>query len=563
MHSERPVLNSKVDPVLAELLRSQLLGLLEDMGKVLSRNAVSSEIVQEKDYANAVLFDRGEVVMVDNPLFLGTASATAAVMQDLFQFAMKPGDVILSNDPYSGGTHIQDFTLLAPFFDGRERICFILCRAHLPDIGGQVPGGYYPFADDVWAEGSRIPPLKIVQENKPVGDKLDAITINSRCPEAFDLNLRAMLAALETGKARLRSMLEKYGKKQLREGMQHCLDIAESQLRSEAAGWPYGDYEGISVLDHDARGGANLEVKAQIHFGEKVIVDLSMSAPQSSGFVNSSRANTISYALIPFYSLLSKSIPFNSALLRVIEVVTTEGTVVHPRYPAAVGWGPFHVGAEIVSAVAQALGKAIPNLAAVLAPKFLMLRARWPGQPIAFPLHTFLQGGSPGVYGVDGWGSPGPFSRPVTPSIEMVESTLPISLRRLELLPNSAGAGKWRGGFGTVAEFEFTDRVIVDGVVEGQSHPCEPLAGGSPAAPNSIQIGKGSPPVQGLVWDCDVSSQVVIARMGGGGGWGVAAERDREAIARDEENDLLSDVGAAELSAHSAAADSAPGREQP
>lgn len=553
-------MKSKVDPVLAELLRSQLLGALEDMGKVLSRNAVSSEIVQEKDYANAVLFDKGSVIMLDNPLCLGTASATAAVMQDLFQFAMKPGDVILSNDPYSGGTHIQDFTLLTPFFDGRERICFVLCRAHLPDIGGQVPGGYYPFADDLWAEGSRIPPLKIVQEGKTVGDKLDAIIINSRCPEAFSLNLRAMLAALETGRSRLQGMLEKYGKRQLREGMQHCLDIAESQLGSETGGWLKGDFEGISVLDHDARGKANLEIKARIHFGDKILVDLTQSSPQSGGFVNSSRANTVSYALIPFYSLLPSTVPINSALLGMIDVVTAEGTIVHPRFPAAVGWGPFHAGAEIISAVAQALGKAFPKLAAVLAPKFLMLRARLPERPIAFPLHTFLQGGSPGANGVDGWGSPGPFSRAVTPSVEMVESNSPILIRRLELLPDSAGNGKWRGGFGTVAEFEFMGRAVVDAIVEGQSHPSEPMAGGSPGGPNSIQI--GADPVQGLVWECDASSKVVIAKTGGGGGWGDVREREREAVVRDAENGMVTDSGAANYAARAAIIASGTQREQ-
>jgi N-methylhydantoinase B len=554
-------MKSKVDPVLAELLRSQLLSALEDMGKVLSRNAVSSEIVQEKDYANAVLFDKGEVVMLDNPLCLGTATATAAVMQDLFQFAMKPGDVILSNDPYSGGTHVQDFTLLTPFFHGRERICFILCRAHLPDIGGQVPGGYYPFADDVWAEGSRIPPLKIVQEGKPVGDKLDTIIINSRCSDDFDINLRAMLAALETGRSRLQGMLEKHGKNRLREGMQHCLDIAESQLRSKVTGWSKGDYEGISVLDHDARGQANLKVKANIHFGERVVVDLTQSSSQSAGFVNSSRANTLSYALLPFYSLLSASIPINSALLRVIDVVTAEGTIVHPRFPAAVGWGPYHIGAEIVSAVAQALGKAFPKLAAVLVPKFFMLRAHLPEEPVAFPLHTFLLGGSPGAHGVDGWGSPGPFSRSVTPSVEMVESNSQILLRRLELLPNSAGTGEWRGGFGTVAEFEFTGRAVVDAVVEGQNHPSEPLAGGTPGAPNSIQIGSDKP-VQGLVWECDVSSKVIIAQMGGGGGWGDVREREPEAVALDAENGLVTESGTPNYAAHSTAIDSGHQREQ-
>jgi N-methylhydantoinase B len=342
--------------------------------------------------------------------------------------------------------------------------------------------------------------------------------------------------------------------------MQHCLDIAESQLRVETGGWLKGDFEGISVLDHDARGKATLEVKAHIHFGDKVVVDLTQSSPQSTGFVNSSRANTVSYALIPFYSLLPTSVPINSALLAMIEVVTTEGSIVHPRFPAAVGWGPFHPGAEIVSAVAQALGKAFPKLAAVLAPKFFMLRARWPEQPIAFPLHTFLLGGSPGANGVDGWGSPGPFSRAVTPSVEMVESNSPILLRCLELLPDSAGTGKWRGGFGTVAEFEFTGHVVVDSVVEGQSYPSEPLAGGTPGAPNSIQI--GADPVQGLVWECDASSKVVIAKMGGGGGWGDVQEREREAAARDAENGMVTDRAAANYAAHSTATASGHQREQ-
>jgi N-methylhydantoinase B len=258
--------------------------------------------------------------------------------------------------------------------------------------------------------------------------------------------------------------------------------------------------------------------------------------------------------------LLPASVPINSALLGMIDVVTAEGTIVHPRFPAAVGWGPFHAGAEVISAVAQALGKAFPKLAAVLAPKFFMLRARFPEQPIAFPLHTFLQGGSPGANGVDGWGSPGPFSRAVSPSVEMVESNTPILLRRLEFLPDSAGTGKWRGGFGTVAEFEFTGRVVVDAILEGQSYPSEPLAGGAPGLPNSVQI--GSDIVQGLVWECDASSKLVIAKMGGGGGWGYVQDREHGAVARDIENGMVTDGSATDYSAHSTAIASGHRRER-
>src|SRR5262249_36578567 len=130
---------TEMDPVVGELLRSHLLALVDDMGQILSRNAISTEIVEERDYANGVVLEGGEVVILDNLLHLGATSGTAATIEDMFRFAMKPGDVILSNDPYSGGTHIQDFTLLTPFFHEREQICYLLCRAHLPDLGGQVP----------------------------------------------------------------------------------------------------------------------------------------------------------------------------------------------------------------------------------------------------------------------------------------------------------------------------------------------------------------------------------------------------------------------------------------
>ncbi len=536
---------AKANPIVGELLRSQLLALVGDMGQVLSRNAVSSEIVQERDYADGIVLDGGEVVVVDNLLQLGPVSQSAAVMQDLFQFALKPGDVILGNDPYSGGSHVQDFTVLTPFHHEREQVCCLVCRAHLPDIGGQVSGGYFPFADDVWAEGSRIPPLKIVQEGKLVSDKLDAVLINSRRPEVFRVNLQAMLAALETGRQRLEQTIAKYGQLHLRAGMCHCLQASESQLREEMAEWPRGEYQGSSILDHDARGGADLEIRASLRVGEKVVLDLSGSAPQSLGFVNSTRANTLSYALVPFYALLGGAVPANSGLLRALEIVTAEGTIVHPRFPAPVGWGPFHVGAEIVSAVAQALGKMFPERSAVLAPKFVMLLARWPQRGLSFPLHTFLQGGAAAASGVDGWGIPGPFSGATAPSVEMVESRVPMLIRQLELLPDSAGAGKWRGGFGTLAEFQFREAVILNAVLEGQAHTSEPLAGGRPGTPSGAEL-EGSGPILGMAWEQQVSGALTV-RMGGGAGWGDSGERDAASIRLDLENELLSATAPARL----------------
>jgi N-methylhydantoinase B len=533
-----------LNPVLGQLVQSQLLSTVDDMGQVLARSAVSREIVEEKDFAVAIVLDQGEVVALDNLLHLGSVIESAARIQDLFQFAMKPGDVILSNDPYSGGSQIQDFTVLAPFYYGREQICCLVCRAHLPDLGGQVPGGYFPFADDVWGEGSRIPPLKVVQESKIVGDKLDAVVINSRYPELFLVNLQAMLAALETGQRRMESMVKKYGKSQVERGMRYCITSTEAQVSTEMKGWPCGTYEGLSYIDHDVKRSNSLEVRVSLRLSPSMLtLDFRRSSPQSTGFVNSTRSNTLGCALVPLYAAMSGSVPVNSGLLKCVEVVTKEGSIVHPVFPAAVGWGPYHPGAEIVSAVSLAFSSMLPGSITTLSAKSMMIVARWPQQHLSFPLHLFLPGGASASQGYDGWGAPGPFSRSTTPSIEMVESHLPVRLRTLEIAADSAGHGRWRGEFGTAAEFEFTSPAVVDVIVEGQEHPSEAHANGEPGTGNRVEVDGEA--VQRVAWNQALVSGRLSARSGGGAGWGDASERDVQSIQQDIDNELLSPSRAA------------------
>jgi N-methylhydantoinase B len=310
-----------LDPVSSQLVQSQLLSAIDDMGQVLARNAASREIAEERDFAVAIALERGEVVALDNLLHLGAVIDTAARIQELFQFAMKPGDVVLSNDPYSGGTHIQDFTALAPFHHRREGICYLVCRAHLPDLCGQVPGGYFPFADDVWAEGSRIPPLKIVQEGKIVGDKLDAVVMNSRSPDLVTINLQAMLAALATGQRRLEQIVKKYGTVEIREGMRASIAATEGEVATALRNWTCGKYEGVSVIDHDVKRGEPLQVRATLTISpDKLTVDFSGSSAQSPGFVNSTRSNTVGHALVPLYAAIRGRAPVNSGLLARTEI---------------------------------------------------------------------------------------------------------------------------------------------------------------------------------------------------------------------------------------------------
>ncbi|MBI4446286.1 MAG: hydantoinase B/oxoprolinase family protein [Acidobacteria bacterium] len=531
---------NKSDPILGEVIKSQLIATVADMGTTLSRNAVSPEITEERDYSNGVVLERGEVVVMDNLLHLGAVSETAANIQDMFQFAIKPGDVVFTNDPYSGGSHVQDFMAITPFFYERDSLGYLSCRAHFPDIGGQVPGGYFPFADDVWAEGSRITPVKIIREGKMAGDVVDAVVMNSRFADAFRLNLCSMLAALEIGKLRLEQMARKYGKENLRQGMLYCIRYSEAQLESEMQKWPEGEFIGESVLDHDARSSSELRLHVALKVkAGKAVLDFSASREQSAGFVNSTRANTVSCALVPVYVLLGGKLPINSGLLRNLEIRTREGTVVHPVFPAPVGWGPFHVGTEIVSAVTQAIVKMFPDRLASLAPKFLMVQAQWPEKGEVFPLHMFLQGGAGGTRGLEGWGTPGPFSRSRTPSVELVEMEKPIRVKQLELLPDSAGDGRWRGGFGTVAEFEFQDTTLINAVIEGRIHTAESVAQGENGGCNELSI-RNEKVNGGVLWQHEVTSETVRIRMGGGAGWGSPSERDEGSIRSDLDNELRS-----------------------
>ena len=528
-----------MDSVLNQLVQSQLLSTIDDMGQVLARNAASREIAEERDFAIAIVREHGEVVALDNLVHLGAVADTAARIQELFQFGMKAGDVILSNDPYSGGTHVQDFTVLAPFHHKREAICYLVCRAHLPDLGGQVQGGYFPFADDVWAEGSRIPPLKIVQEGKIIGDKLDAVVINSRCPDLFTISLQAMLAALTTGQSRLEVIIKKYGSVNVKEAMRASIAATEIELATAMSGWQHGTYEGVSVIDHDVKRGDPLEIRAVLTVSaDKLIIDLSDSSSQSPGFVNSTRSNTVGYALVALYAGISGRAPVNSGLLARTQIVTKEGTLVQAAFPAAVGWGPYHPGAEIICAVSSALSHILPGEVTILGTKPMMLVAHWRSAGLSFPLHTLLRAGASASRGVDGWGTPGPLSRGLTPSVEALETERPIMVEKLELAGDSAGLGHWRGGFGLSAEFSFTSPAVVDVIVEGRQYPIEASVGGTCGGSNGVEIDGQA--VERVAWNVALPNARLSAWCGGGGGWGKPEEREAQSIQRDIDDELVS-----------------------
>ncbi|MDQ4077179.1 MAG: hydantoinase B/oxoprolinase family protein, partial [Chloroflexota bacterium] len=429
-----------------EIIRNQLQAITTDMGVTLTKAAQAPEVSEGRDCAVAIVDRSGDVVATDNPLQLGSLAETAASVLDYFKFDMKDGDIVLVSDPYHGGIHVQDFTLLMPLVLDNVIMLYLMARAHMPDIGGQVAGSYFPTATEVWVEGVPITPVKLYRYDRPVRDILTTTLLNSRQPEATRRNLDALVATLEVGKRRMLELIDSYQPRGVQVGMEYTLDYAERFLRSEIASWDEGQFSGERRLDHDCNGESVMVHVTATVGGDQLELDFSRSDDQRGSFINSTRGNTISLALLPLLALLDENVPKNSGLLRAVRIATRPGTVVHARFPAAVGWSHLHCGSEIAEAVAAALRQAVGRpLGTVSVPRIMVSSRASVQDKDRVDFSPWAIGGCGGLADRDGWGLPHSVSRAVLPSVERWESDHGLRIEQMEFVPDSAGAGQWRG----------------------------------------------------------------------------------------------------------------------
>ena len=414
----------ELDVVVASIVRSKLGAIVDDMATTLTNTAHSSRISTSRAFACAVLDADGSVVALDNPLHLDTIAGSALTCLEYYRFETSADDIILTNDPYGGGSTVQFFTLVAPLGYEDEIVAYLAVQAHMSDIGGVVMGNYHPTAIELWAEGARFTPLKIVADGKRRRDALDTVVLNSRDPEGFQGDLDAMLATAEIGRSRLTTLIGEYGLSVVASAARASIEYAERRLRAELERIPAGSYRGEGVLDHDGQGRENLVVRATLKRGDDGLqIDLSESDEQSAGFANSPPANTRAYALLPLLALLGDDVPYNEGLRRAFDVITRPGSLVDPAFPAPTGWCRQHPGFEIAEAVSQALAEAVPELAGLGFENQSLLFSvtkdvRIGGVEEQLAVTDYAALGPPGASAQsegDGWGRPGP-ARPASAS---------------------------------------------------------------------------------------------------------------------------------------------------
>jgi N-methylhydantoinase B len=535
----------EVDPITAEVIRCGLHTIANEMGDTMIRTATTPTFSESHDFSTSIFDARGRIIALADalPIHMGASKFSVTAALEAFGGDLHPGDVIVLNDPYHGGSHLPDWTMMTPIFFQGELVFFPVTRAHQGDTGGAVPGGYNPGATDIWQEGLRLPPIKICDRGKPREDILRMLQINNREP-TFPGDLKAMMGSVRVGERRLLEMLGKYGLDTVRRCLDYMIEYTERRFRAEIRTWPDGQYKGEAYLEHDCQGVQDITVRVTVTVaGDSLKIDFTGSDPQTPGFVNSSLPNSYSYVFLTLSSMIDDDIPRNEGLFHPVEVILPEGTVVNPRPPAPCTACTLHAGGEVGEALAFALEKAIPEKAYVQNIKLGMPLVTYGMNPYTDEFYVdqnvmMAAGWCNGAYGVDGWGALAPFFGAMTMATgELHDMLYPVQTLGREYITDSGGPGKWRGGLGTSVAIRALAPMFLHTYLIGTKYPMRGFHGGRDGAPNRVVIRAGTPAekevLQTAFQEPLSEGDITVAEMGGGGGWGDPLERDPAAVLED------------------------------
>jgi N-methylhydantoinase B len=450
-----------VDAITLQVIQARLAGIVQEMQNSLFRTGYSTIIRESQDASCAILNMRGEVVAqhVVLPLHMGAFPAcAAAILQNFSPQEICPGDAFITNHPYLGGSpHAPDMGVLTPIFFAGAWLGFAANMAHKSDIGGTVPGSGAGNAREIYQEGLHLPPVKYIARFQTVREIEEIIAANSRTPALVIGDLRGQVGAARLGERRIAELLDRYGKDTVMQSTELLASYTENRIRGAIAQWADGDTEGESWVDHD---GIDLGKPIRIHAkvrkrGENLQVDFSGSGDQTVGPANIRpplvRA-AVAYCLV---ALVDRFLPVNQGLSRAVETTFRAGSVVDPRFPAAVNtYMPTALAAA--EAVLRALALLVPEkrIAGGSGSAALVLGGRDQENNRAYVHYEIFSGGTGARSGRDGVSASAfHLSNCKTAPIEIIESEFPTRIMRFEMIPDSGGAGKWRGGLGFAREY--------------------------------------------------------------------------------------------------------------
>jgi N-methylhydantoinase B len=550
------------DPVELEIFKSLFHSIAEEMGAALRRTAFSPNIKERRDYSCAVFDGAGEVVAMGDHMPVHLGSMPMSVRAAVEKLTLNAGDVAILNDPFCGGTHLPDITLVAPVFLGDKNLLsgkksasskslknsrpvakssrtahpafYVASRAHHADVGGTYAGSM-GICTEIYQEGIRIPPIKLIAGGKLQDDVFRLLLNNVRTPEEREGDLNAQIAACHTGATRLLDIVERYGLPKVQRMLGELQEYSEKLMRAFLSQVSHGRYEAEDFLDDDGAGSGPVRIAVALTFqaasvGKPLVtVDFTGSSPQVAGSINAVDAITYSACFYVFRCLLQEDVPAAAGLMRPVRMIAPAGTIVNARPPAAVAGGNVETSQRIVDVLLRALAEAMPDRVPAGSSGTMNNLTiggidERTGEPFAY--YETIAGGMgarPDRDGVSGVHTH--MTNSLNTPAEALEYAYPLRVTQYSLRKGSGGAGKFRGGDGIVREVELLTDSQVTLLADRRSRGPYGLNGGADGAAGRTEIVQADGTRESLPGKTSVrlkKGERIRIESPGGGGWGDA-----------------------------------------
>jgi len=501
------------------------------------------------DFSASILDGDGNMVAqgLALPAHLGATMPALQGCLDYFGDDIGPGDILANNDPYAGGSHLNDIFMFKPVYRDGKRVCFLGLILHHTDLGGRVAGGQAADSDEIFQEGLRIPPSKIYEASQPNDTLMRLIEHNTRVPDKVMGDVRAQLAALITGAVEIEKLIDNYGTEELTKYMSALIDYTERLVRNAILELPDGEAEFTEYNDDDGVGGGVVTIHVKVTVkGDEITVDFTGTSPQMGGALHTNYWFTASLSYAALRTVLPADTPNNVGFYRPITVIAPEGCWVNPRYPAALG-GRGQGGYRVRTVVTGALTTLYPDRmpACPGGNEFgLSVTGTTPDHKrfLHVEFHNITgRGGGPDADGQDA----GPYwlGNMANTSVEIIEAENPLLIDEYGFLPDTGGPGKYRGALGLVRQYRLlAENAIVQLRADRHVYPCWGIFGGKPGGLSHsyfVRDGEREEAPSKFVRPMK-RGETFRAEMAGSGGYGDPLQRDAHAVAEDVRQEKIS-----------------------
>lgn len=534
-----------VDPITLEVMRNAFQSVAEEMGAALIRTALSPNIKDRRDCSTGVYSADGDLIAQAEhiPLHLGLMPSVVRSTLDIFPVSsFKPGDAIITNDPYVSGSHLPDVCIISPHFHAGRCVGILANLAHHVDIGGIAPGGMPTISTEIFQEGLRIPPIRIRKGGRVDEEILSLITTNVRTHREATGDIQAQLAANNVGERRLAEIVQKYSLEMTQAYMDELVAYSERQMLARIRQLPKGIFNFEDYLEGDGLSDHLLLIKASVCISEdQIVVDFSGSAGQTKGSVNCTRAVTLACTYYALKSAIDPHLPSTGGTFRPIEVITPARSIVNPDFPAPVSNANINTAQRIADVVLGALAQAMPERVPAASSGSMGLFTIGGIDPRNGRYYSYVEtygGGQGAVFNQDGMdGVHTNMTNTRNTPAEVIEIAYPLLVNRYSLVPETDGPGRFRGGLGLARELTVIDHTptMSLGSDRLEIRPWGLKGGGSGGCVGSRIITAGGEEIllpSKTTREVPAGSRIII-QTAGGGGYGHPFDRSPERVLED------------------------------